>query len=117
MDQLQEWITYVFDHPVANPEWYRSDDATEWQGAPEDVLALIAETFEHGGELLARFTDAQLNQGLRFLVGGGSPDFMLTLVDPLIPLAVRLRTLRSFVPLFEQVMEIRCSSHLSHLDE
>jgi hypothetical protein len=117
MNQLQEWITYILDHPVADPEWYRSEDAPEWQGAPEDALTLIAETFEHGGELIARFTDAQLNQGFWFLVGDLGPRFKDTLVDSQIPLAMRLRALRSFVPLFEQLMAIRCSPHLSHLAE
>ena len=42
---------------------------------------------------------------------------MLALVDPALPLAARLRALRSFVPLFGQLMAIRCSAHLCHLDE
>jgi hypothetical protein len=42
---------------------------------------------------------------------------MGTLLDQAVPLACRVRALRSFVPLFEQVMAKRCSSHLSHLDE
>ena len=42
---------------------------------------------------------------------------MGTLLDVKILLVSRLRALRSFVPLFEQVMAARCSSHLSHLDE
>jgi len=117
MDQLEAWITYIFDHAVAERKWYWSENPPEWQGAPEDVPALIADTFEHGGELLARFSDEQLDQGFWFLLDGGPPDLFLALVDPEISLATRLRALRSFVPLFEQVMAIRCSSHLSHLDE
>lgn len=117
MDQLQEWITYVFDNPFADPEWYWSEDAPEWQGPPEDIPALMAETLEHGGELLARFSDEQLDRGFWFLVGNTPPGFTNTLVDAQIPLPSRLRALRSFVPLFEQVMAIRCSSHFSHLAE
>ena len=41
---------------------------------------------------------------------------MVTLLDEDIPVAIRLRALRSFVPLFEQVMAARCSSHLSHVE-
>jgi hypothetical protein len=120
MDQLEEWITYVFDHPVAGDvreAWYWSEDAPEWRGAPEDIPALIAETFEHTGDALARFSDEQLDQGFWFLVGDSLPDFRDALLDSHIPLAMRLRALRSFVPLFEQVMANRCSPHLSHLDE
>ncbi len=42
---------------------------------------------------------------------------MFSLVEPSVPLLTRLRALRSFVPLFEQVMAVRCSPHPSHLDE
>ena len=114
---LQAWIDYVFDHPVGDPKWYWAEDAPEWQGPREEILSLIAETFERGGELLARFSDEQLDQGFWFLVGSTPPDFTLTLVDDKIPFEERLRALRSFVPLFEQVMVPRCSSHLSHCEE
>ena len=118
VESLQAWITHVFDHPVTDPEWYWSSEAPATaHEAPEEIPAHIAETFEHGSELLSRFSDEQLNQGFWYLFGNSSPDFMLTLLDEKIPLPVRLRALRSFVPLFEQVMATRCSSHLSHQDE
>lgn len=111
------WIAHIFDHPVADPAWHWSIDATAWEGRPEDTVVFIADTFERSGELLARFTDEQLNQGFWYLVSASCSDFMFALVDPAIPLAARIRAIRSFVPLFEQVMAVRCSPHLSHLDE
>jgi hypothetical protein len=66
---------------------------------------------------VARFPDDQLDQGFWFLMGDTPPDFMGSLVEGEIPLETRLRALRSFVPLFEQVMAVRCSSHLGHLAE
>ena len=93
------------------------EDAPEWTGAREEVPALITETFENAGELLARFSDEQLDQGFWFLIGPTDPEFMQTLVDATIRIDERLRALRSFVSLFEQVMAIRCTPHLSHLDD
>ena len=61
--------------------------------------------------------DAQLNQGFWYLTSASCSDFMFALVESKVPLASRLRALRSFLPLFEQVMAVRCSPHLSHLDE
>lgn len=113
---LSSWITHVFDHPVTDPAWYWSLDAPEWNDSPEHIASLIADTFEQSGELLSRFSDAQLNQAFWFLAGCGS-NFMFHLVNQGVPLATRLRALRSFIPLFEQVMIPRCSPHLSHLDE
>jgi hypothetical protein len=114
---LSDWIAHVFDHEVADPAWHWSSDAPAWEGSAEDTVAFIANTFERSGELLARFTDAQLNQGFWYLVSASCSDFMFALVERNIPLAARRRAIRSFVPLFEQVMAARCSPHLSHLDE
>jgi hypothetical protein len=114
---LGKWIEHVFDHPVTDPAWHWAPDGPEWEELPAQVATHIAETFEDSGRLLARFSDEQVNQGLWFLVSNSCSEFMYALVDPGVPSSLRLRALRSFVPLFEQVMAVRCSRHLSHLDE
>ena len=60
-DTLPIWIAHVFDHPVTDQAWYWSLDAPGWQGSSEQVATFIADTFERSGELLASFSDAQLN--------------------------------------------------------
>lgn len=92
------------------------DDAEQWTGPREQIPLLIAETFERGGELLAEFSDEQLDQGFWYLAGAARPEFMQTLTDQTIPLQARLRALRSFVPLFQQIMTVRCTNHLGHID-
>jgi len=114
---LARWIAYVFDHPVTDPAWHSAPDAPERQEPPAQVATHIAQTFEDSRRLLARFSDEQLNQAFWFLVSNSCSEFMYALVDPGVPNSSRLRALRSFVPLFEQVMAARCSPHLSHLDE
>lgn len=114
---LGKWIEYVYDHPVIDPAWHWATDAPEWVGHPAQVATYIAETFEDSGRLLAQFSDDQLEQAFWFLVSNTCSQFMYALVEPGVPISSRLRALRSFVPLFEQVMSARCSPHLSHLDE
>lgn len=114
---LEQWIDYVFDHPVTEPAWHWSADAPNLDLGAERTATVIAETFERGGELLARFSDAQLNQGFWFLISNSCSDSMFCLTDRAVPWNLRQRALHSFVPLFEQVMAARCSPHLSHLDE
>jgi hypothetical protein len=123
-DPLQTWINLVFDHPVTDLEWYWSPEVpaafaggNDWHEAPENIVNHIAETFENASELLSRFSDQQLDQGFWFLFGNSRPDFMRLLLDPGISFPIRLRAMKSFVPLFEQVMAARCSRHLAHLDE
>lgn len=104
---LADWLDYVFKHPFDH----------SWEGSSEQIATFIAETFERSGELLARFSDEQLSEGLQFTLDAGASEFMFSLVDSAVPTAVRFRALRSFVPLFEQVMAARCSPHLLHRDE
>lgn len=69
--------------------------------------------FERSGELLARFSDAELDQGFSYLIGISPEDFIDSLLDSTIPMSARVRAVASFTPLFEQVMVTRCSADLS----
>ena len=111
---LQDWIGHIFSHPVAEPAWCCAEDAEEWTGRREEIPLLIAETFERSGELLATYSDEQLDQGFWYLICPTKSEFMETLIDKTIPLEARLRALNSVQPLFEQVMAIRCTDHLGH---
>jgi hypothetical protein len=114
---LSDWIAHVFDHPVTQREWYWEENAPRWEDSPANNALFIAETFERSGELLAPFSDEQLNQGFWYLVSNSCSEFMDLLVDESVPSTLRLCVLRSVVPVFDQVMAVRCSPHLSHLDE
>ncbi len=114
---LHEWIDHIFNHIVGEPEWYLVQHASLWSGPRWQIPELIAETFERAGELLARFSDEQLNQGFWYLIGTTPPDFNSSLVSSEVPLSARVRAVRSFVPVFEQLMSVRCAPLLSHLDE
>ena len=114
---LDEWVRYVFDHPVTETAWHFDIDALELTLPAERTAQLIADTFEQGDTLLRPYTDAQLNQGFWFLLNSGSSEFMFCLTDESAAWPVRRRAIRSFVPLFRQVMASRCTPTLSHLSE
>jgi hypothetical protein len=115
---LRSWIRYVFAHGVSEPAWHFAADAPIWHGAREQTPILIAQCFEAADSLLMDFSDEQIDQGLWFLIGEWRSEFPIaTLIDGSVPHTTRLRALRSFVPLFDQIMSIRCAPLLSHLDE
>ena len=114
---VAEWVSYLFDHPVTDPAWHFDVDSPYLQVDAERAAELIAETFEASGTLLAPFTDAQLNQGFWFLVSPGNSGYMCCLTAPSVAWSTKQRVLRSFVPLFRDVMAARCSPVLRHLDE
>jgi hypothetical protein len=112
---LDDWIEHCFDHPVEEEARYWGGDVPDW-GVPSAVTArLIAEAFENSHELLARFSDEQLNQGFWYVVGVSGMIWALKAADT--PTELQVRGVRSFVPLFCQVMASRCSESLGHLDE
>jgi len=114
---LAEWVGYVFDHPVSDPAWHFDIDAPYWDVAPTRVAELTAEMFERAGELLSGFTDEQLNQGLWFVLSNSCSNYMFCLSDATVAWPVRKRLLRSFVPLYRDLLAVRCAPVLLHRDE
>lgn len=76
MDQ-NEWTRAVFDHPVADPEWYFSDDA-QIPYEHEEQLAIenLIKTLENAQGLLDGYSPAQVAQGLNFLVSLAGGDYV-----------------------------------------
>ena len=116
---FEQWLAYVFDHPVSESgqEWYWDLDADWWDGPAADTVQFLTRAFENAAVLLQPYSDAQLNQGLWFLVSNACSNHMFDLMDSSVPWPARQRCVRSMRHLFEELFAKRCTSHLSHLDE
>jgi hypothetical protein len=115
---FDQWIRYVFDHPVTNPitelGWSHNMDAVLLEALfrsirPEDVIAYLTRTFEECDTVLSPFSDAQVNQGLHFLVSAES-DYMHDLKDTDVNLPDRLRCIHAMATLFERCFARRLPS-------
>ncbi len=107
--RYQEWITHVFDHAVSEPEWYWEQNLLAPPFAADAaVVDLIAHTFERCGDDLAAFSDAQVNQGLRYLLT--SPfDYFYPIRDSDAPLANKQRAIASIYRLYSDCFPRRCA--------
>ena len=116
---FEEWLRYVFDHPVAESgqKWYWDDEADWWDGSASDTIQFMTRAFENAASLFQSYSGTQLNQGLWFIADNACSNHMFALLDPGVPWSARQRCVRSFHPLFEQCFARRCTPHLSHLDE
>jgi hypothetical protein len=92
-----EWLIHVFDHAVGEPGWYFDPDAPEFAGTEADFAVLIRETFERSGHDLARFSDAQVNQGLWYVVSPSASDFIFSLWDGNAPVSDQLAGIHSML--------------------
>jgi hypothetical protein len=114
---FEEWVRHLFDHPVGGPQWWADVEAPFWAGPPDVTVAYVTRLFEEPVGVLARYDDAQLGQGIWYLVSNGASDCMFALSDRTVPLDDRLRAVRAFTNVFRSVFAVRCSPHLSHCDE
>ena len=114
---FEEWLKLIFDHPVGGPQWYFDVEAPFWDAPAEITVDYITKFFASPIPFLKDYTDEQLNQGFWYLVSNGCSDMMFALSEPSVPLEQRLRCLRSFGSVFEQLFAVRCSPHLSHSNE
>ena len=109
---FERWIQYLFDHPVAKPAWYWDPDAESADVNPHLAVAHVTRLFEESGALLADYSDAQLDQGLWFLVS--ISEELIALQNTGVPLDDRIACVRSISEIFKQLFAERCTPHLSH---
>jgi len=112
-----DWLRQVFDNPVADPAWRWGVAADIPEPAPPDCVAYLTWLFEEPESALAPYSDAQINQGLWYLVSASCSNYAFSLIEPGVAWPQRRRGLRAMATLFERLFARRCSSHLLHLDE
>jgi hypothetical protein len=110
-----DWLDWVF----AGARLGAGRRQDEWDlllSVPEPLsLGYVTDAFERPLDLLGGYSDEELQGGLWFLLGDYGVLHPAT--DDLLPLADRLRAVRSVGTLFSELMTARCTPTLSHLDE
>ncbi len=115
--RYREWLDFVFDHEVSEPQWYFDLGAPCFDATEEEEVELIRETFTRSGGDLKRYSDAQVNQGIWFLVSPAGSDYMFSIRDSNVPSANRVAAIRSIYRLYRDCFAARCSEILGHDDE
>jgi hypothetical protein len=115
--RYDEWIRYVFDHPVNDRQWYFDLDAPAFEATQEDYADLIRETFSRTGQDLVQFSDAQVDQGIWFLASASGSDFSFSLIEETVPTQKKINAIRSIYSLYRDCFARRCTEVLGHTDE
>lgn len=116
-----EWIDHIFDHPVLDTAWWwhdvGSDHRQEWnyEANPALTLSFLTNLFEDPSGLIGRFTRAQIDQGLNYLVSGSCSNYFFVLLNVDLPLQDRLRCLAALSSLYEKLMAPLYGNDLGHL--
>jgi len=112
---FEDWVRWVFDHPVTKPEWHWKDSLPRPRA--EEALTYMTKLFEDPERHLHAYSDAQLNQGLWFLTSNSHSEHIYAFTNVTLPENQRLRGVRAIGALFARLFAKRCSNHLSHLDD
>ena len=118
--RYQEWLKHIFDHEVGGhllPQWYWDDDAPVFEAPDEEIIELIKQTFQNAGKDLAKYTDAQVDQGIWYFISMGVGDFLGSLNSPKAPLEKRLEAIQNIFHLYSDCFAKRCAETLGHLSE
>ena len=108
---FEEWIKFVFDHPIQETPWYWDTSLdTFWDDWREDIdpeqqLTYVTKLFENAASLLlGRFSPEQIDQGLTMLLSGPDDFAIRELVwSHKLPLSIRVQCITSMVRLFRDV--------------
>ncbi|HKS71709.1 MAG TPA: hypothetical protein VJQ82_00850 [Terriglobales bacterium] len=114
---FDEWIKWVFDHPVTSPEWYWQGGLRTVDNPAGQVVEFLGRLFEDPGRSTEEYSDEQLNQGLWFIADSSCSEHISALLDEGVVLELRERCIRSMGALFEKLFAKRCSPHMASLNQ
>ncbi len=120
---FQEWVVYLFDRPVSKPQWYYSGNETIWEPSPTVAVDYVINLFQNAGTILAPYSDAQVDQGLIYIIHQMGTGYMDVIVrndekgSNELPWLLRQKAIQSICTLYEQCFFYRCSQNLAHTGE
>ena len=117
---FEEWVTWAFDHPVAaetkDEWWWGVPDHDEYgrlmDGPPQRALMFVTKLFESPLAYLSSYSDAQIDQGLNFIVFRACSNHFEGIMDRDIDLGLRSRCIRSLENLSRELFAPRCSDNV-----
>lgn len=111
---FDEWLKSVFAHPVKVNPWYYDCDVIEPDF--ETCIDYLTKLFK-APEVLDQYLDAQVRDGLYFLISNGCSIHTVALTDKKLAVEKRVECIIAMKDLFALSLSKRCSDHLSHLDQ
>lgn len=119
---FERWVEYVFNHPVLDRHWWFLDEDDPlyeyWSelADPRRTLDYLTRLFSAPAFLIDRYSCAQIDEGLHFLVSNACSCHMSVMSDESLPWPARKRAIESKVTLYRDLMAPVYGDDLGHLD-
>jgi hypothetical protein len=114
--RYSEWLEHVFDRQATSNGWYFDEEDTGFDASETEIVALVAHTLENCGADLARYSDEQVNHGLKYIFETGCSDIVHALMSDAVPAGLRLQALSAIRILYRDCFGPRCAPVLGHLN-
>lgn len=114
---FEQWVDGIFNHPVTEPAWFWDVAADTCVESDETNVEYLARLFTESDRLLARFDNAQVNQGLNMIVSSSCSNHAFSIVGGHAPWPARRRAIRAIFDVYAGCFANRCADGLSHCDE
>jgi hypothetical protein len=113
------WVEHAFGHEVRfhGAPWFFDQDAPWWEPSPAVAVAYLTRLFASAAEALEFFSDAQVAQGLTYLVSTSASGDNGWLSSPSVPTADRLACVEAIHELFAGLFAPRVAPVLGHRSE
>lgn len=111
---FEQWVQHVFDHPITDPPWHFQIDQEIWDGEPLVTVQHMTRLFESPERLLKDYSPEQLEQGLWYIGGAGTP-FTQALLDETVSWPLRRQGLQSIRTFYDKFFAVACTDELGHL--
>jgi len=116
---FDQFVEFHFGQAVRahGDEWFFDLDGDWWDPEPQVGIAYLTRLFSNGPEVLERFSDAQIAQGLDGLINTTGVGDQPWMHSPFVPAAERVSAWEAVAIFFADVLAPRCSDTLGHLSE
>lgn len=116
---FDDWIEHAFGREVRlhGNAWYFDPDAPWWDPPPRLAIDYLTRLFDEPEKPLAWFSDAQIAQGMTYLLNSCATGERGWLISREVPVAARRRCIMAIHTLFAALFAPRCAPVLGHLDE
>ena len=115
--KFNEWVKFCFDRPVTEPAWHWAPEFDYLDKTPPNIsIDLLTELFSAPIQHLRQFDDAQVNQGLWFLISSSCSPYIEDIFSEEVDWKKRKACIDTIGILFRELFSKRCIEKLSHSD-
>jgi hypothetical protein len=112
-----EFVSFLFDRPEKDTEWYFQEDFYDLEINNRDVVKYAIKLFSEIWSLSEAFSETQLCLGLEYLINSSCGMFCYSFVDEEVPESDKVNAIFLMFNIFSELFNRKCLKCLSHKNE